>query len=267
MNQRIDSPYNDRIKAAAKLRSRRDRKKTGLILIDGVREVRRAVDVGVEIVEVFIHADRKSNAELVSLVSSLVDKRTTVIDTASPAYDKIRYGDRDEGIVALARRPQRTLDSLALPADPLIVVVDRVEKPGNLGAILRTADAVGAHCVIASDAQSDTYGPNSIRASLGAIFTVPVLESAGTDALDFLVRRNMQIVTATPDGDSVYSSISYRGPTAVVVGAEDEGVGEIWKRDPCRRVVLPMRGRIDSLNVSVTAGIMLYEALRQRDHA
>jgi TrmH family RNA methyltransferase len=267
MTHRIDSPHNERIKSAAKLRSRRDRKKTGLILIDGVREVQRAVDAGVDFVEVFVHADRESNAELEALHLALIDSGTTVIETAPAAYDKIRYGERDEGIVAIARRPVRRIDDLSLPADPLIVVVDRVEKPGNLGAILRTADGVGAHCVIASDAQGDIFGPNAIRASLGAIFTVPVLESAGSDALEFLVRRNIQIVTATPDGELNYSALSYHGPTAIVVGAEDAGVGDHWKRPPCRRVVLPMRGRIDSLNVSVTAGILLYEAMRQRDRA
>jgi len=265
MTDRIDSAHNPRIKAAARLRSRRDRRKAELILIDGVRELRRALEAGVAIIEAFVSDDSAATTESEALHCALNDGGVRVSCTAPAAHAKISYGARADGVVAVARRPQIAFDRLRLPPDPLIAVVDRVEKPGNLGAILRSADAAGVHCVIASDARGDIYGPNAIRASLGAIFTVPVIEASAADALAFLGTLNCRILTATPDGDKCYSEVSFSGPTAIVVGAEDQGVGDAWRKAPCERITLPMRGRVDSLNVSATAAVLFYEALRRRE--
>ncbi|MCB9855154.1 MAG: RNA methyltransferase [Phycisphaerales bacterium] len=264
MAERIDSPQNARIKATARLRERRARKQSGLILIDGGRELLRAIEAGVEVVEAFVCRAVVRGADAAASVVVLENSGAHLIDTSEAAYAKLRFGERDEGIVAVARRPNQTLDSLTIPTNPLIAVIEGVEKPGNLGAIMRTADAAGIDAVIAADARGDIYGPNAIRASLGAIFTVPVVESSSAEALAWLRRAGLQVLTATPDAESSYSDVSYAGGTAIVLGAEASGVSDEWLGDACVRVGLPMCGRVDSLNVSTTAAVLFYEALRQR---
>lgn len=264
MGERIDSAQNARIKATARLRERRARKQSGLILIDGGREIMRAIEAGVEVVEAFVCRELVRGADATASVVVLENSRVRLIETSEAAYAKLGFGERDEGIVAVARRPEQSLDSLKLPKNPLIAVIEGVEKPGNLGAILRTADAAGIDAVIAADARGDIYGPNAIRASLGAIFTVPVVEATSADALAWLRRSNVKVLTATPDAESCYTDVSYADGTAIVLGAEALGVSDIWLGGDCVRVGLPMRGRVDSLNVSTTAAVLFYEALRQR---
>lgn len=267
MAERIDSPQNARIKATAKLRERRARKQSGLILIDGGREVMRAIEAGVELIEAFICHDHVTGDDARASAVLLENSRVQVIDTSASAFAKLRYGERDEGIVAVARRPVLQLEDLAPTDDPLIAVVEGVEKPGNLGAILRTADAAGVSAVIVAEGRGDVYGPNAIRASLGAIFTVPVVEATSADALSWLLRRRIRIVTTTPDAETAYTAETYAGATAIVLGAEASGVSDVWLDERCRQVFLPMKGRVDSLNVSTTAAILFYEAMRQRSSA
>jgi TrmH family RNA methyltransferase len=178
--------------------------------------------------------------------------------------EKLAYGNRVEGLVAVAPTPRRTLAVLELPAEPLIVVVEGVEKPGNLGAILRTADAAGVSAVIVAGGVTDLYNPNAIRASLGAIFTVPVAAAASQAALDWLRQRNCRLIAARVDGAVDYTAANFRGPAAIVLGSEAAGLSATWRGDDMVAVKLPMLGRVDSLNLSATAAVLFYEALRQR---
>lgn len=264
MAMRIDSPQNARIKATARLRERRARKQSGLILIDGGRELLRAIESEVEVVEAYVCRAMLTGDDARACAVLLDNSQVPVIETSESAYAKLRFGERDEGIVAVARRPHRGLDDLEVGSNPLMAVVEGVEKPGNLGAILRTADGAGVDAVIVADARCDIYGPNAIRSSLGAIFTVRVAEATSDDALAWLRRSGIEVVTTTPDAKTVYTDVAYAGGVAIVLGAEATGVSDIWLDDPCRRVFLPMQGRVDSLNVSTTAGVLFYEARRQR---
>jgi TrmH family RNA methyltransferase len=179
---------------------------------------------------------------------------------------KLAFGDRSDGVVAIVRAPSGSLEALiaGLPADPLVVVVEAVEKPGNLGAILRTADGAGADAVIAADARTDLFNPNAIRASLGTIFGVPVAAAPSTAVLDALAVAGLRIVAARVDADLAYAGAELRGPLALVLGSEAEGLRAAWDDPRVEPVRIPMRGAADSLNVSVAAAVLLYEAVRQR---
>lgn len=263
MADAITSPQNPRIKAAARLRDARARIETGLILIDGVRELARAVDTGIQIVELFACGEHL-NEEGRRLCNGLTMRGAAVFETAPSALAKLAYGERNEGVVAVARRPAATLADLALRGDSLVAVVDGVEKPGNLGAILRTADAAGLDAVIAADAATDVYGPNVIRASLGAAFTVPLVAATTAATRDFLEGCRVRMIAAAPDAPRLYTDVDYRGAVAIVLGSEAAGLSPAWSGDAVTRVSLPMRGRVDSLNVSATAAVLFYEAVRQR---
>jgi TrmH family RNA methyltransferase len=177
---------------------------------------------------------------------------------------KVGFGDRSDGIVAVVRAPRLRLDELAVPADPLIVVVEAVEKPGNLGAILRTADGAGADAVIAADPRTDLFNPNAIRASLGTIFGRPVVAASTAATLEWLTGHAIRPIAARVDAETGYTDIDLRGGIAIVLGSEADGLTEAW-RDP--RVIaarIPMLGVADSLNVSAAAAVLLFEAVRQR---
>ncbi|HPF39844.1 MAG TPA: RNA methyltransferase [Phycisphaerae bacterium] len=267
MTERIDSAQNPRIKATARLRERRARKQTNQILIDGGREILRAIESGVEFVEAYSCESLLHGADARAALGALQRADVRVTETSEAAYAKIGFGERDEGVVAVARRPALSLDALRTPSRPLIAVIEGVEKPGNLGAILRSADAAGIDAIIVADARGDIYGPNAIRASLGAIFTRPVVEATSAATLDWLVRSGVTVLVATPEAERLYTEVSYSDPVAIVLGAEASGVSDIWLTSPCVGVKLPMRGRVDSLNVSTAAAVLFYEALRQRESA
>lgn len=256
----ITSLHNPRLKAAARLRDRRDRMHEGRFLIDGRREIKRAVQGGVTIEEAFVRED----ADLQDLADRLRQSGTPVLVTASGPFEKLAFGDRDEGIVAVAQVPRRNLASLTLPPDPLIAVLEGIEKPGNIGAVLRTADAAGISAVILADCVTDLYNPNAIRASLGAIFTVPVCAASSAETLAWLKQQGVQVFAALVDGSVDYSSVSYRGPAAIVLGSESQGLRAQWRGSEVTAVALPMHGIVDSLNVSATAAVLFYEAARQR---
>ena len=259
----ITSLHNPRVKNAVKLRTGRDRVRQGRILIDGVREVQRAQQAGVEICEVFIclpEADSSTERWLGSLASAGIE----VYRVTQNVFARLAYGQREQGAVAVAEPPRRTLDELVWTGDALVIVLEGVEKPGNVGAVVRTADAVGASAVIVADGGTDLYNPNAIRASLGTIFAIPVCAASSRETLDWLRGRGLQIFTARVDGATAYTQVSYRGPTAVVLGSEAEGLSDVWQGTDLTAVSLPMRGLADSLNLSTTAAVILYEALRQR---
>lgn len=264
MAEIITSPQNPRIKAAAKLRDRRGRKQTGRMIVDGQREIAQALLSNVVVRELFYCADMLESSRSASVLSDARKQGVEVVEVNEAVFQKLMYGRRADGVVAVADRPRRGLSEIELGGHPLVAVIEHVEKPGNLGAILRSADAAGVDAVVVVDPATDTYGPNVIRASLGAIFGLNVAEAESGESIEWLKHHRFQIIAATPDSAKAYSDVDYRAPTAIVFGSEAGGVSEVWDRIEIVRASIPMLGRVDSLNVSATAALFFYEALRQR---
>ena len=261
----VTSVANPRVKAATALRDRRERDRSGLTLIDGARELRRALDAGVTVVEAFICEPLLAGADARAVLDRLRADGATVHSVNEPVFAKLAFGERAEGVVAVVRVPSLELVDLAVPNDPLVVVVEAVEKPGNLGAILRSADGAAADAVIAASPRTDLFNPNAIRASAGTIFTVPLGVGTTAETLAWLTARGIRVVAAKVDAARLYTETDLTGSLALVVGAEAGGLSEAWSADDFEAVRIPMLGVADSLNVSVSAAILLYEARRQRD--
>jgi RNA methyltransferase, TrmH family len=260
----ITSPHNPRVKLAARLRDHRGRQKAGQILIDGVREISRAIAAGVPLREVYVCTDLCGSTEARQLLEVLPTSGAEVLEVSEAVFARIAFGQRGEGVVAVADAPQRRLADIVLPQNPLVAVLEGVEKPGNLGAVLRSADAAGVSALVLADPRTDLFNPNAIRASLGTIFSLPVAAAAAEEVLVWLRGQRLQIVAARVEGSAVYTEIDYRRPTAIVLGSEAAGLGPLWSGEDVRPVRLPMLGIADSLNVSATAAVLFYEALRQR---
>jgi len=259
----ITSLQNARVKSAIKLRTARDRTEQGRIVIDGVRELYRAVSAGVELIEVFMCPDMcgEDARDLATTISS----RAVRVLTVTPAvFQKLAFGKRAEGLVAIARTPYTSLEDIDLRDERLVAILEGIEKPGNVGAVLRSADAVGIDALVVADGRTDLYNPNTIRASLGAVFTVPICTATSEQTLSWLRRHGVRIFAARVDGAVCYTDVSFRGPCAVVLGSESDGLSDLWRAGDVTAVSLPMLGAVDSLNVSTTAAVLFYEALRQR---
>jgi len=259
----LTSPKNPRIRAAAALRDRRARDEAGLTLVDGSRELARALAGGARVMEAFVDEDRLDEEGL-DAVAQARSRGAAIVAVTATVLDRLAYGDRSDGVVATVRIPDLDLEALDLPVDPLVVVVEGVEKPGNLGAVLRSADGAGADAVIASDSRTDLFNPNAIRASLGAIFAVPLAAGPGAAVRGVLAARGLRVVTARVDADALYTDVDLRGPVAIVLGSEADGLTDAWAGPDVVPVRLPMLGVADSLNVSIAAAVLLYEARRQR---
>jgi len=260
----LTSTANPRVTAAAALRDRRARDRSGLTLIDGSREVRRALDAGVEIAEAFVCEPLLAGPDARAALDRLGAIGVPVHATSDRVFAKIAFGERAEGIVAVARIPPLELDRLALPAQPLIVVVEAVEKPGNLGAVLRSADGAGVDALIAASPRTDLFNPNAIRASAGTIFSVPLAAAETSAVLGWLRARGIRTIATRVGAATPYTEADLTGPVAVALGAETDGLTDAWSGPDVATVSLPMLGTADSLNVSVTAAILVYEARRQR---
>ena len=261
----IDSPSNPRVKAAIALRERREREATGLTLVDGAREARRALEAGVEIDAAFVCRDLVALDDARAALGQLgrAHGRRELVEVSRRAFEKLAYGDRSEGLVLVVRPRVRGLADLELPAEPLVLVTEDVEKPGNVGAILRSADGAGASAVIAVGG-TDVFNPNVVRASVGTVFTVPVAAAPIEDTQAWLRARGLRIVTTRVDSPTLHVDADLRGSVALVLGSEAEGLSHGWAGDDVESVRLPMEGVADSLNVSAAAAILLYEAWRQR---
>lgn len=258
----ITSRSNTRLRAAARLRDRGARKETGLTLVDGVREVQRALEAGVGFESAFV-CPEVLDADASLTVDAIRAHHVETFECTKPAFEVVAFGDRAEGFVAVVRPPALALDDLELPPSPLVVVTEDVEKPGNLGAILRSADGAGADAVIAIGG-TDLYNPNVIRASVATVFAVPVVAASAEEAAAWLRSRDIRIVATVVEAALPYSEADLRGPLAIVLGSEAEGVSATWRGADVEAVSLPMLGVADSLNVSATAAVLLYEARRQR---
>jgi TrmH family RNA methyltransferase len=261
----IVSPGNPRIKAAAALRERSARSTSGLTLVDGARELRRALDAEVEVIEAFVVESRLAGPDARAALDGLLAAGVEIVPVSDAALSRLAFGDRNEGLVAVIRLPARTLGDLRLREDPLIAVIEDVEKPGNVGAVLRSADGAGADAVIAAAAGTDLANPNVIRASAGTVFSVLTAAAEPADVIDWLREQRIRIVAARVDGATPYTDVDLTGPLAIALGSEADGLSSAWDAPDIEGIRLPMRGVADSLNVSVSAAILLYEARRQRD--
>lgn len=264
MRYEITSPGNPRIKSAVALRKKRERDRTGLMLIEGIRELSHALEGGIVIESVFFEPDLAATNDGNRLMQEL-DARN-IASTAVPArvFKKLAYRESSGGFVAVARKPKQSLLDLPPSENPLYLVVDAVEKPGNLGAVLRSADAAGLTGLIVSDPKTDLYNPNVIRSSLGTVFTIPTAITTSDDAVTMLKEKKITVFTSTPNGTLLYTGADFSAPSAIVVGSEDRGASDTWLDNADVLVRIPMVGRADSLNVSAAATILIFEALRQR---
>ncbi|MGH2474081.1 MAG: TrmH family RNA methyltransferase [Candidatus Limnocylindrales bacterium] len=261
----LASPSNPRIKSAARLRDRRDREATGLTLVDGARELRRALDHAIEIVEVFVCEPLLAGPDARAVLDALRAGGTTVTTTTEAAFAKLAFGDRAEGLVAVIRPPIGGHADLILGSDPLVVVVEGVEKPGNVGAILRSVDGAGADALIAASPRTDLGNPNVIRASAGTIFAVQLAAAPTAEVIDWLRDQGIRMLVARVGDGTPYTDVDLTGSVAIVFGSEAAGLTEAWLAPDVGAMHLPMHGIADSLNVSVSAAVLLYEARRQRD--
>ncbi len=262
MTELITSRQNIRIKAAAKLRAARQRTKQGRFLIDGVREIGRALDAGIEVVEAFVCDALCTSQAAREVVARLTEAHCA--EVTSEVFGKICFGERNDGVVVVAKRPVRSIDQLKFPERSLVAVLEGLEKPGNVGAILRTADGAGVDAVIVAGRGTDLFNPNTIRASLGTVFAKNVCTATVAETIAKLREWQLPIVATRPDAKSLYTEVDYGKGAAIVLGSEAEGLSADWEQQDVRGVRLPMQGIADSLNVSATAAILFYEAQRQR---
>ena len=264
VNRPIVSTKNPRVKALVRLRNRRERDATGLFLIEGYRELSRAVEAGVEILTVYACPDLYLGTNEDALVEQASAAGAAIVPLGTDAFRKVSYRDRPEGLIALARQFPTALERLAVGPNPLLLVVESIEKPGNLGTMLRTADAAGATGMIVCDPTTEPFNPNVLRASLGCLFLVPLAVAATDETLRWLRDRELTVYATTPAAPTSFWEADYRGPTAVVIGSEQYGLTDAWLGQATRQIRIPMAGRIDSLNAAMAAGITLFEAVRQR---
>jgi len=260
----ITSLQNPHVKAAAALRDARERRRRYRIIIDGVREIRRAFEAGVVLREVFF-CPAMITPDGEQLLKEFATPQTELFEVTSRVFEKLNFGERQDGIVAVAEVPQGTLAAIeARAAKPLIAILEGIEKPGNVGAIIRTADGAGLSGVIAADLRTDLYNPNAIRASLGTIFSMTVVSLGAQEARKWAAEHGLQLVAAKVEGDVPYHQVDFTRPTAIILGNEAGGLTAIWDQPDVVGVRIPMLGKADSLNVSVAAAILFYEAQRQR---
>lgn len=267
MSDAITSPTNPRIKAIAALRRRRVREQEGRTVVEGYDELSLALDAGVVPEVLLVCPDLLAAVRLDDLVGRAEAVGTEVVHVSRAAFEKASYREGPDGALALVETVDRRCADLALPHDALVLVVEGVEKPGNLGAMLRTADAAGVDAVIAADPVTDWGNPNTVRASKGTVFSVPVASDPTTVTLDWLRAHGIPLVAATPDTDRAHTEVDYRGPVAIAVGTERDGLTDEVLSRATHRVRIPMVGRANSLNVSTSAAIIVYEAVRQRQQS
>lgn len=262
---KITSGQNQKIKDVSSLRDRKARDETGLFLIEGYREVKRAANGAIPIHSLFLCPEFFLGVNEQALIDSIDAEK---YELPEHLFQKISYRDRPDGLIAVAHQMKFGLKDLIFKnKKPLIVVAESIEKPGNLGTILRSADAVGADGVIVCDRCTDIYNPNVVRASVGTLFTIPVVEASSAEAFSWLKNKKIQIVAATPDTTVEFTTADLSGPLAIVVGTEQLGLSELWMKAADTQVKIPMNGAADSLNVAMATTLLLYEALRQRKHS
>lgn len=271
----ITSATNPRLKNAVKLRSGRHRRRSGLIVVDGIREITRGLASGCELVDLFVARDWKYAApqqadDKSQELAGLIDDprwQQQICVVPPPLFDKIQFGERNEGAVAVMRRPQTPLDRLDASGGGLVLVLDALENPGNAGAVLRTADAAGVDGVLFCEPQCELFAPAMIRASLGTCFSVPLGEGDFHGVRSWLHAGRFRVWAARVDAGETLWDADFTGPIAIVLGSESRGLSERWHDSQMQGVRIPMAGLADSLNLAVSAALLAFEARRQRQGA
>ena len=266
MLQSITSAQNPKIKDFLALQEKsRLRREKGLFVVEGRRELLHCLEAGFSPRTIFVCEEILGAGEMEAVLEA-AGEGCTVFSVSANVYDRMAYRSGTEGVTAIMQARNLRLEELRFRnEEPLIVVVEAVEKPGNLGAILRSADAAGADAVIVCDPLTDLYNPNLIRASIGAVFSVPVVAASSAETIEWLRSRGVTIYTAQLQDSSWYYDCDMKKATAIVMGTEATGLTGIWRVAADRHIRIPMLGKLDSLNVSVSAAVLLFEAVRQRN--
>lgn len=259
--KQIESTANPLIKQIVRLKERRERKKSGLFLIEGYREITRAIEGSVVIEKLFVAPELFLGSNEQGLMSKVQGE---IINVPKNLFSKISYRDRPDGLLAIAKQMHLGLDALPKKKPEFFLLAESIEKPGNLGSILRSCDGAGVQGCIVCDRCTDIYNPNVVRSSVGTLFTLPTIETSSEEAYQLLKNRGVQILAATPHANQNYTQVDLSGPLAIAVGSEQLGLSDFWMEKADLQVKIPMMGKADSLNVAAATTILLYEALRQR---
>ncbi len=269
--EKITSLQNPRIKQLVKLRDRRSRDEAGVFLVEGYREIRRALEKQITLSELYYAPDWFLGENEPALLAAAEAAGAKLFELTKDTFAKVAYRERPDGLLAVAPQWKRSLAELestsSAPggrAPPFYLVVEAIEKPGNLGTILRSADAAGCDAVIVCDPVTDLFNPNVVRASTGVLFSVPCVVASGAEVMTWLRAQGIRIVVTTPAAEALYTNVSLTGPLAIVMGSEQYGLSEFWLTGADLGVRIPMAGQADSLNVAMAALITLFEAVRQR---
>lgn len=263
--ERITSLQNPRVKQLVKLRDRRDRDDAGLFLVEGYREVRRALEKNVRLLELYFSPEWFLGENEPALIEQARAAGAQLFELSKEAFAKCAYRDRPDGLLAVAPQWKLALADLKLSLQPFLLVVESIEKPGNLGTILRSADAAGVDGVIVCDAVTDVFNPNVVRSSTGVLFSVPIVVADSATVHAWLIEKGIRIVATTPDTPNIYTKVDLSGPLAIVMGSEQYGLSQFWLKESNLLVRIPMAGQADSLNVAMATIITLFEAVRQRN--
>ena len=260
---KIQSTQNSKIKNVQKLFVKsKERKEQNLFVIEGGREIQLALDRNYSLDTVFVCPEIFSETGYAEILSKI--RTSNLYEVSLPVFEKVAYREHSNGILALAKPKSHALNDLNLPDHPLVIVLEAVEKPGNLGAILRTADAAKVDAVIVCDPLTDVYNPNVVRSSVGCVFTVPLAIAGFSDVFSFLKEKQIRILAAELQASQWYHDTDFTQACALIMGTESNGLTDFWIKHADERIKIPMRGKIDSLNVSVSTAVLTFEAMRQR---
>jgi TrmH family RNA methyltransferase len=260
MHFTITSTQNPKVKSLLALEKPRERRKQGLFIVEGKKEIRMALDAGYKIGNLFFCEDIIPASEL----NSLGANEKLIVPVSREVFDKIAIRENSGGVLAVAEQKAHRLEQIRLSKNPLLVILEAVEKPGNLGAILRTADAVGVDAVVICDPQTDFYNPNVIRSSIGCVFTTQIASATSEETIDWLNKNNIAIYCTYLKASKPYHELDFTGAAAIVMGTESTGLSEQWVEKSNANIIIPMMGKIDSMNVSTAAAVVVFEARRQR---
>ncbi len=263
-NMTITSLQNPHLKTLLRLSKRSERDASQSFVIEGYRPLTRAMEKEIPLTVVYYCPEWYLGANEPQLIDSVQALGTKCIRLGREAFAKVAYRDRPEGLLAIAPQWRTGFGAIKLSLQPLLLVVERIEKPGNLGTILRSADAAGVDGVVICDPVTDLFNPNVVRSSTGSLFSVACVITSSEQALDYLRAHNLRVVATTPDATHIYSEADLRGSLALVMGSEQFGLSDFWLKKADEQVRIPMRGQADSLNVAMATLITLFEALRQR---
>jgi RNA methyltransferase, TrmH family len=260
MHFKITSTQNPKVKSLLALEKPRERRKQQLFIIEGIKEVTMAIEAGYRIGNLFFCDELVRTQDL---DPRLVDEKL-MIPVSKDVFEKIAVRESTGGVLAVAQMKPHQLDQIQLSNNPLVLVLESVEKPGNLGAILRTADAVGVDAVIICDPQTDFYNPNVIRSSVGCVFTKQLASATSEETIQWLQKNKVNIVCTYLQASQPYHQLDYTKASAIVMGTEATGLSPIWVENADANIIIPMQGKIDSMNVSTAAAVVVFEARRQR---